>query len=68
MSIGININCYSRDLPLEKQIELMKENGFETTFCMDGEAVEGIIETVSAVFNINSTDISVEKMKFERTE
>jgi len=35
----------------------------------DNEKIKmAIIETVSAVFNINSTNISVEKMKPERTE
>ena len=34
MSIGINIHCYSKELPIHKQIKLMKENGFTATFCM----------------------------------
>jgi len=49
VSIGININCYSKDLPIKKQIELMKENGFETTFCMDnGEATEENIKEIKS--------------------
>lgn len=49
MSIGININCYSNTLPIERQIELMKENGFETTFCMaDDENVRSVIAKVQA--------------------
>ncbi len=47
MSIGINLNCYSRELSISRQIELMKENGFETTFCMDDEQnVDEIIQEV----------------------
>ena len=47
MSIGINLDCYSKELPIKKQIELMKENGFETTFCMESaDSVDEVIRTV----------------------
>ena len=47
MSIGINIHCYSKDLPIHEQIRLMKENGFSTTFCMaDMADVDNVIRTV----------------------
>ena len=47
MSIGINIHCYSKELPIHEQIKLMKENGFTTTFCMaDAYDVDNIISTV----------------------
>ena len=49
MSIGININCYSNELSIDRQIELMKENGFETTFCMaDDKNIRSIIEQLQA--------------------
>jgi sugar phosphate isomerase/epimerase len=34
MEIGINLNCYSNELSIERQAELMKENGFTKTFDM----------------------------------
>lgn len=49
MSIGININCYSNELSISQQIELMKENEFETTFAMaDLKNICGIIEDVQS--------------------
>ncbi|MBO5857936.1 MAG: hypothetical protein J6Q87_06770, partial [Clostridia bacterium] len=56
---GVIIKVYE---PVVKGVAVVVTGG-------DDEKVKmAIIETVSAVFNINSTDISVEKMKFERTE
>lgn len=39
MEIGINLYCYAdeKNLPLEKQAELMKQNGFTKTFCFPHE-------------------------------
>lgn len=34
MSIGIELNGFNRNLPIDTQIGLMLENGFEATFCM----------------------------------
>ena len=38
MEIGINLHCYADEkaLPLEKQAQLMKQNGFTKTFCFPG--------------------------------
>lgn len=56
---GVIVKVYE---PVVKGVAVVVTGG-------DDEKVKmAIIETVSAVFNINSTDISVEKMKFERTE
>lgn len=43
MEIGINLYCYSSEktLPLEKQAELMKQNGFTKTFCFPHEEAAG---------------------------
>ena len=47
MSIGINIHCYSKELPIHEQIKLMRENGFTTTFCMaDAYDVDNMIRAV----------------------
>ena len=32
MEIGINLNCYSNEMPIELQAELMQKNGFTKTF------------------------------------
>ena len=48
MNIGINLNCCGKDkIPLETQIDLMKKNGFSTTFCMSDE--EGIDDVIVSV-------------------
>ena len=47
MKIGIHLNAYTKNITLEEQIRLMKENGFSTTFCMaNRENVDEVIETV----------------------
>lgn len=47
MKIGIHLDCCVGNLPIEKQIRLMKENGFSTTFCMaNRENVDDVISTV----------------------
>ncbi len=56
---GVIIKVYE---PVVKGVAVVATGG-------DSEKVKmAIIETVSAVFNINSVNISVEKMKTERTE
>lgn len=56
---GVIIKVYE---PVVKGVAVVATGG-------DDEKVKmAIIETVSAVFNINSTNISVEKMKYERKE
>lgn len=56
---GIIVKVYE---PVVKGVAVVAEGG-------DNEKIKmAIIETVSAVFNINSTNISVEKMKPERME
>ena len=34
MEIGVVLNCYSNELPIKRQAELMQENGFTKTFDM----------------------------------
>jgi len=47
MKIGIHLNAFTKNITLEEQIRLMKENGFSTTFCMaNKENVDEVIETV----------------------
>ena len=46
MQIGVQMNAFSKNVPLDKQIGLMLDNGFETTFCMsDAENAQEIITT-----------------------
>ncbi len=56
---GVIIKVYE---PVVKGVAVVAEGGGNENIKM------AIIETVSAVFNINSTNISVEKMKPERKE
>ncbi len=56
---GVIIKVYE---PVVKGVAVVAEGGGNENIKM------AIIETVSAVFNINSTNISVEKMKPERME
>ena len=56
---GVIIKVYE---PVVKGVAVVAEGGNNTEIKM------AIIETVSAVFNINSANISVEKMKPERME
>ena len=56
MEIGINLNCYANtnSLPLEKQAELMKQNGFTKTFCFpDDDAATENGAAILARFGIS---------------
>lgn len=48
MKIGINLNCYP-GVPLEEQIKLMKENGFEACFLgSESPIYDDIVKTLQA--------------------
>ena len=49
MKIGINMNCYGGGLPVDEQIRLMKENGFEATFLgCEGANFDEVVEKLQA--------------------
>ena len=49
MKIGINMNCYGGGLPIDEQLRLMKENGFEATFLgCEGASFDETVEKIQA--------------------
>ena len=61
MKIGINMNCYGGGLPIDEQLRLMKENGFEATFLgCEGASFDSSREKKSDVLTYALSQVGVE--------
>ena len=55
METGINLFCYNNEISIDRQIELMRQNGFRNTFMM----ADGSKLTDETVGKLNAADITL---------